>query len=97
MLISFLGIHFSFPFLVPAQPNSYERILEITRVAFLNCLFLFCFEIACSLRVPGELIKQRRQVSQYMYSFRAIVNLYKSGGILAFYQGFLPTILREVL
>jgi solute carrier family 25 S-adenosylmethionine transporter 26 len=51
---------------------------------------------ACSIRVPGEVIKQKRQVSQYPNTMLAIKSIYQRGGLLAFYQGFLPTIARDI-
>ncbi|OXA59482.1 S-adenosylmethionine mitochondrial carrier protein [Folsomia candida] len=50
---------------------------------------------ACVVRVPVEIVKQRRQVSHH--SVRHVFNqVLKHEGFLGFYRGYFSTILREV-
>ena len=52
--------------------------------------------MACLIRVPTEVVKQRMQTSVYS-SFRgAVGSIYRNSGIMGFYQGFYMTIFREV-
>lgn len=100
------------PTLLVSAPNAaifffaYESLLRVMKYStnqtqeypmFASLLASIGAEFsACSIRVPGEVIKQRRQVAQYQQTFHSIINLYKTGGLLAFYQGFLPTISRDI-
>lgn len=51
---------------------------------------------ACLIRVPTEVVKQRMQASVYYRLDDAVKNIYKSSGVLGFYQGFFMTVFREV-
>jgi len=50
--------------------------------------------VACSVRVPMEVIKQRRQVVD-MSTAEIAITAYKKEGILGFYRGFGSTLIRD--
>lgn len=86
---------FTYESLLRAMKYSTNQIHEYPMLASLLASIGAEFS-ACSVRVPGEVIKQRRQVAQYHSTLQSAINLYKNGGLLAFYQGFLPTISRDI-
>uniref|UniRef100_A0A914YL24 S-adenosylmethionine mitochondrial carrier protein n=1 Tax=Panagrolaimus superbus TaxID=310955 RepID=A0A914YL24_9BILA len=57
----------------------------------------FAEMIACLIRVPTEIIKQRAQASTSQKSLSMIArNIYKTNGFLGFYRGYSTTIMREI-
>lgn len=53
--------------------------------------------VACLIRVPMEVVKQRRQVSAHKSSYRILTHAIRSEGIVnGLYRGFGSTILREI-
>ena len=51
---------------------------------------------ACLVRVPVEIVKQRRQASLGNSGLGIIKNILKTDGPLGFYRGYLTTVLREI-
>jgi len=51
---------------------------------------------ACLVRVPVEIVKQRRQASIGNSGFGIIQNILKTEGVIGFYRGYLTTVLREI-
>ncbi|CAG0883206.1 unnamed protein product [Cyprideis torosa] len=53
---------------------------------------------ACAVRVPVEVVKQRRQVGMYLGAGLATVvrSTYRGGGVAGFYRGFGSTVFREI-
>jgi solute carrier family 25 S-adenosylmethionine transporter 26 len=52
--------------------------------------------VACTIRVPIEVMKQKMQVKQHRSMAAAARAIYHTEGLLAFYRGLGPTIFREV-
>lgn len=57
--------------------------------------------VACFIRVPVEIVKQRRQALNFKYgqtsAFQILLNAYKNEGLIkGVYRGFGSTILREI-
>ncbi|KAI8969056.1 mitochondrial carrier domain-containing protein [Mycotypha africana] len=52
--------------------------------------------IACTVRVPTEVIKQRMQTKQFNKTSAAVAHVLKTEGILGLYRGFLSTVVREI-
>ncbi|KAI7876460.1 mitochondrial carrier [Lichtheimia hyalospora FSU 10163] len=52
--------------------------------------------IACTVRVPTEVIKQRMQTKQFTATSDAVKHVIRTEGILGFYRGFLSTVAREI-
>eukprot|EP01135_Chromosphaera_perkinsii_P012111 Nk52_evm49s2579 gene=Nk52_evmTU49s2579 len=52
--------------------------------------------MACLVRVPTEIVKQRLQTGQYKSFGTAIRSISSTEGIAGFYRGFFSTILREI-
>ncbi|KAK6027277.1 putative carrier protein PET8 [Ostertagia ostertagi] len=53
--------------------------------------------IACAVRVPTELVKQRLQASIPRLELRQVCReIYKSNRLLGFYRGYLSTVTREI-
>uniref|UniRef100_A0A1I7W1J3 S-adenosylmethionine mitochondrial carrier protein n=1 Tax=Loa loa TaxID=7209 RepID=A0A1I7W1J3_LOALO len=52
--------------------------------------------VACVLRVPTELVKQRAQARSDHHLGKICRMIYKQSGFLGFYQGFLSTVCREI-
>ena len=52
--------------------------------------------VACLVRVPVEVVKQRAQVQGGTSSLPMILSVYKSDGLKGFYRGFTATIFREI-
>lgn len=53
--------------------------------------------VACLIRVPTEVVKQRMQASVYSGLNDAVKSIYRNSGFLGFYQGFNMTVFREVI
>jgi hypothetical protein len=53
-------------------------------------------QVACSVRVPTEVIKQRVQARQFPNTISAFRGTIRQSGILGLYCGYLSTVLREV-
>ena len=54
--------------------------------------------MACLVRVPTEIVKQRMQAGQFRSLSRAVSATYRESGgsVLSFYRGYGTTLLREV-
>ncbi|KAI7899990.1 mitochondrial carrier domain-containing protein [Cokeromyces recurvatus] len=52
--------------------------------------------VACTVRVPTEVIKQRMQTKQFKKTSAAVSNVLRTEGILGLYRGFLSTVAREI-
>lgn len=52
--------------------------------------------VACTVRVPTEVIKQRMQTKQFTKTSAAVSHVLKTEGILGLYRGFLSTVAREI-
>uniref|UniRef100_A0A8D0H7Q5 Mitochondrial S-adenosylmethionine carrier protein n=1 Tax=Sphenodon punctatus TaxID=8508 RepID=A0A8D0H7Q5_SPHPU len=52
--------------------------------------------VACLIRVPSEVIKQRAQVSPSSSTFRILSNTLYEEGIQGLYRGYKSTVLREI-
>ncbi|XP_062969404.1 mitochondrial S-adenosylmethionine carrier protein isoform X2 [Cynocephalus volans] len=53
--------------------------------------------VACLIRVPSEVVKQRAQVSASSRTFHIFSNILREEGIRGLYQGYKITVLREAL
>ncbi|XP_053153787.1 S-adenosylmethionine mitochondrial carrier protein isoform X1 [Hemicordylus capensis] len=52
--------------------------------------------VACLIRVPSEVVKQRAQVSPSSSTLRILSNTVYEEGILGLYRGYRSTVLREI-
>ncbi|XP_037655870.1 S-adenosylmethionine mitochondrial carrier protein isoform X2 [Choloepus didactylus] len=52
--------------------------------------------VACLIRVPSEVVKQRAQVSASSGTFQIFSNILYREGILGLYRGYKSTVLREI-
>ncbi|KAM7170978.1 mitochondrial S-adenosylmethionine carrier protein isoform 4-T4 [Macrochelys suwanniensis] len=52
--------------------------------------------VACLIRVPSEVVKQRAQVSPSSSTFRVLSNTLYQEGIQGLYRGYKSTVLREI-
>jgi len=52
--------------------------------------------MACLIRVPVEIVKQRRQASAANTSLEIVRNTLKTEGLRGFYRGYLTTVAREI-
>lgn len=52
--------------------------------------------VACTVRVPTEVIKQRMQTKQFTKTSAAVSHVLRTEGILGMYRGFLSTVAREI-
>ena len=62
----------------------------------LGILLIFRFQVACLVRVPVEVVKQRRQAYQHSSSLSIIRSTYYGEGAIGFYRGYLSTVVREI-
>ncbi|XP_065394945.1 mitochondrial S-adenosylmethionine carrier protein isoform X11 [Macaca nemestrina] len=53
--------------------------------------------VACLIRVPSEVVKQRAQVSASTRTFQIFSNILYEEGIQGLYRGYKSTVLREAL
>jgi solute carrier family 25 S-adenosylmethionine transporter 26 len=53
--------------------------------------------VACLIRVPTEVVKQRMQARLYGRLDDAVRSIYRNSGVRGFYQGFYMTVFREVI
>ncbi|XP_024412387.1 mitochondrial S-adenosylmethionine carrier protein isoform X2 [Desmodus rotundus] len=53
--------------------------------------------VACLIRVPSEVVKQRAQVSASSRTFKIFSNILYQEGIRGLYRGYTSTVLREAL
>ncbi|KTG33823.1 hypothetical protein cypCar_00015787, partial [Cyprinus carpio] len=59
--------------------------------------FCFCFVlVACLIRVPTEVVKQRTQASPSLNTYRVLLNTLQEEGFRGLYRGYGSTVLREV-
>ncbi|KAL8212753.1 UNVERIFIED_CONTAM: hypothetical protein K2H54_057562 [Gekko kuhli] len=56
---------------------------------------ILLFQVACLIRVPSEVVKQRAQVSPTSSTLRILSNTVCEEGILGLYRGYKSTVLRE--
>ncbi|XP_077932349.1 mitochondrial S-adenosylmethionine carrier protein isoform X3 [Halichoerus grypus] len=54
------------------------------------------FQVACLIRVPSEVVKQRAQVSASSRTFQIFSNILYTEGIQGLYRGYKSTVLREI-
>lgn len=54
------------------------------------------FKMACIVRVPTEVVKQRMQTKQYVTTSSALKTIFNQEGLIGFYRGYLSTVAREV-
>uniref|UniRef100_A0A8C5L3I0 Mitochondrial S-adenosylmethionine carrier protein n=1 Tax=Jaculus jaculus TaxID=51337 RepID=A0A8C5L3I0_JACJA len=52
--------------------------------------------VACLIRVPSEVVKQRAQVSASSKTFRIFSNILREEGVQGLYRGYKSTVLREI-
>uniref|UniRef100_A0A9L0IEY5 Mitochondrial S-adenosylmethionine carrier protein n=1 Tax=Equus asinus TaxID=9793 RepID=A0A9L0IEY5_EQUAS len=52
--------------------------------------------VACLIRVPSEVVKQRAQVSASSRTFQIFSNILYEEGIQGLYRGYKSTVLREI-
>ncbi|XP_072845504.1 mitochondrial S-adenosylmethionine carrier protein isoform X1 [Pogona vitticeps] len=52
--------------------------------------------VACLIRVPSEVVKQRAQVSSSSSTLRILSSTVREEGILGLYRGYKSTVLREI-
>ncbi|XP_049588513.1 mitochondrial S-adenosylmethionine carrier protein isoform X1 [Syngnathus scovelli] len=52
--------------------------------------------VACLIRVPAEVVKQRTQVSKSLSTYHMLVVVLKEEGVRGLYRGFSSTVLREI-
>ncbi|CAG0888577.1 unnamed protein product [Darwinula stevensoni] len=52
--------------------------------------------VACIVRVPVEVIKQRRQAKQHSTMMDAVTKAYRHEGVRGFYRGYASTVMREI-
>uniref|UniRef100_A0A8D0B5F6 Mitochondrial S-adenosylmethionine carrier protein n=1 Tax=Salvator merianae TaxID=96440 RepID=A0A8D0B5F6_SALMN len=58
--------------------------------------FFVSLTVACLIRVPSEVVKQRAQVSPSSSTLRILSNTVYEEGILGLYRGYKSTVLREI-
>uniref|UniRef100_A0A673TNP5 Mitochondrial S-adenosylmethionine carrier protein n=1 Tax=Suricata suricatta TaxID=37032 RepID=A0A673TNP5_SURSU len=58
--------------------------------------FMTSLVVACLIRVPSEVVKQRTQVSASSRTFQIFSNILYQEGIHGLYRGYTSTVLREV-
>ncbi|XP_062522739.1 mitochondrial S-adenosylmethionine carrier protein-like isoform X3 [Corticium candelabrum] len=64
---------------------------------FLYMVAACCGEIvACGVRVPVEVVKQRTQANLYSSSFQCLIHTIKSEGIRGLFRGYATTVVREI-
>ncbi|KAI8994945.1 mitochondrial carrier domain-containing protein [Pilobolus umbonatus] len=64
---------------------------------FIHMVAASCGEtVACTIRVPTEVIKQRMQTKQFTKTSAAVSHVLRTEGILGMYRGFLSTVAREI-
>ncbi|KAK2724876.1 mitochondrial S-adenosylmethionine carrier protein-like [Artemia franciscana] len=69
----------------------------ITTQAFSHMIAAAAGEVvACLVRVPVEVVKQRRQAYQHSSSLSIIRSTYYGEGAIGFYRGYLSTVVREI-
>uniref|UniRef100_A0A8C4VVC0 Mitochondrial S-adenosylmethionine carrier protein n=1 Tax=Gopherus evgoodei TaxID=1825980 RepID=A0A8C4VVC0_9SAUR len=56
----------------------------------------YIIKVACLIRVPSEVVKQRAQVSPSSSTFQVLSNTLYQEGIQGLYRGYKSTVLREV-
>uniref|UniRef100_A0A8I5KQI7 Mitochondrial S-adenosylmethionine carrier protein n=1 Tax=Homo sapiens TaxID=9606 RepID=A0A8I5KQI7_HUMAN len=65
-------------------------------LAFLLLLLDPFLMVACLIRVPSEVVKQRAQVSASTRTFQIFSNILYEEGIQGLYRGYKSTVLREI-
>ncbi|CEG69395.1 hypothetical protein RMATCC62417_05480 [Rhizopus microsporus] len=76
-----------------------KRVLSTTldHAPLTHMIAASCGEtIACTVRVPTEVIKQRMQTKQFTSTSAAVSHVLRTEGILGMYRGFLSTVAREI-
>ncbi|CAB4418978.1 unnamed protein product [Rhizophagus irregularis] len=52
--------------------------------------------VACIVRVPTEVVKQRMQAKQYSTTSSALKTIFNQEGLNGFYRGYFSTVIREI-
>ncbi|VDN04693.1 unnamed protein product [Thelazia callipaeda] len=86
----------SYNFLKQAANKESEPNEIIIAVAVNACAASFSEIVACVVRVPTELIKQRAQARQVHNISTICRKIYSQNGLRGFYQGFFSTVSREI-
>lgn len=77
-----------------------KRVLSATTTdyaPFVHMAAASCGEtVACTVRVPTEVIKQRMQTKQFNKTSATVSHVLRTEGILGMYRGFLSTVAREI-
>jgi len=85
--------------------SSYESVKRIVRhfnperefsAGTLLAASTFGEIMACTIRVPVEVLKQRMQINQYSNTFAALKSIYLQDGILGFQRGYWAMLRREI-
>lgn len=80
-----------------AEVVSTTNIYQSQYLKIENWFPIQTFQVACLIRVPVELAKQRRQVMANMSAIEILYNEYRRNGICnGIYKGFSSTIFREI-
>ncbi|XP_050169196.1 S-adenosylmethionine mitochondrial carrier protein isoform X3 [Myiozetetes cayanensis] len=71
-----------------------DHALEVDyQLKLLSC---FCPWVACLIRVPSEVVKQRAQVSPSSSTLRILSHTLYHEGVQGLYRGYKSTVLREI-
>uniref|UniRef100_A0AAF5PRS9 Mitochondrial carrier protein n=1 Tax=Wuchereria bancrofti TaxID=6293 RepID=A0AAF5PRS9_WUCBA len=76
--------------------NTLKRIADKESVAVNASAASFSEVIACIVRVPTELVKQRAQAKHVHHLGTICRMIYDRSGFIGFYQGFFSTVFREI-
>jgi len=52
--------------------------------------------VACTIRVPVEILKQRRQAGFHKSTINILQSILKSEGLFGLYRGYVTTVFREI-
>jgi solute carrier family 25 S-adenosylmethionine transporter 26 len=67
------------------------------RQAMVHMTAASCGEtVACTVRVPTEVIKQRMQAGTYAGLAEGVSTIWRTEGVVGFYRGYLSTVMREI-
>lgn len=59
-------------------------------------MLLYMFQVACVIRVPMEVVKQRMQAQMYQSSMQVVQVTLRQEGFRGLYRGYTSTVIREV-
>uniref|UniRef100_A0A8V0ZGS6 Mitochondrial S-adenosylmethionine carrier protein n=1 Tax=Gallus gallus TaxID=9031 RepID=A0A8V0ZGS6_CHICK len=80
--------------MVAASLGEVNLLLERSKVVCV--LMVLTNQVACLIRVPSEVVKQRAQVSPSAGTFRILSHTLYHEGIQGLYRGYKSTVLREI-